>query len=57
VKSLLLAALLPVLACAQSNAVALSGTAAAQSSAGPQVTPKVVPLSGTATASGGVKTK
>jgi hypothetical protein len=52
-RAIILAALLPVLACAQSNSVALSGTATAQSSAGP----KVVPLSGTATATGGVKTQ
>ncbi len=52
-RAILVAVLLPVLACAQSNSVALSGTATAQSSAGP----KIVPLSGTATATGGVKTK
>lgn len=54
-RAILVAALLPVLACAQN--VPLSGTAAAKSSAGPESTPKVVQLSGTATATGGVKTK
>ena len=52
-RAILLAVLLPTLACGQN--VALQGKAEAKSEAGP--TQKVVPLSGTASASGGSKTK
>jgi hypothetical protein len=56
-KALILAALLPTIACAKPSPVPLSGTAAASAKSETATKPakpvKVVPLSGNATATGG----